>query len=388
MHKLLEIIFWLCIVLIAHTYVIYPMLMLLVFRQESTKLKEYERQEELPELAVLIAAYNEEKVIVEKIHSVYNSAYPSSKIHVVVGSDASTDNTDRRVEELRGRYPTLKLIRFTGRTGKIGIINKLVKDHGKEILVLTDANVMFKHQTLYQLVKGFKDERVGLVAANIIKESKNQEGISYQEKKYLSFENLIKSAESKAFQLIMGAEGGCYAVRKNLFVPVPSHFIVDDFFITLKVVNQDKFALFNTLAECTEDVNSNASGEYRRKVRISAGNFQNLLHFRNNLWPFWKAKTFVFWSHKVLRWMTPFLILIAAFCSYFLSMHSFFFMILFYLQIFGLLLPWLNRMIHFRNPGLKFASHFYLMNLALLQGFFRFMRGIKSSVWQPVDRNV
>jgi hypothetical protein len=112
------------------------------------------------------------------------------------------------------------------------------------------------------------------------------------------------------------------------------------------------------------------------------------MHFRNNLWTFWKAKTFVFWSHKVLRWLTPFLILLALFCSYFLSLHSVYFVVLFYLQVFGLILPWLDTMIKFKNPVLKFASHFYLMNLALLQGFFRFIRGIKSSVWQPVERNV
>src|SRR5688572_13434975 len=121
----LELIFWLCIVLIVHTYVIYPMLLLLVFRNESIKLQEYEHQEELPELSVLIAAYNEEKVIVEKIHTVYNSAYPSSKIHVVVGSDASSDATDLLVEGLMGRYPNLRLVRFSGRTGKIGIMNQL-----------------------------------------------------------------------------------------------------------------------------------------------------------------------------------------------------------------------------------------------------------------------
>ncbi len=388
MYSALELIFWLCIALIVHTYVLYPMLMLLVFRQESVKLKEYEREEELPEISVLIAAYNEEKVIVEKIHSVVNSAYPSSKIHIVVGSDASTDNTEQLVDNLRARYPNLQLVRFKGRTGKIGIMNRLVEEHGKGILVLTDANVMFKHQTLYQLVKWFKDDRVGLVAANIIKTSSNNEGISVQEKKYLSFENLIKSAESRAFQLIMGAEGGCYALRKSLYVPVPSHFIVDDFYITLKVVNQNKFAMFSPTAECTEDVNSDASGEYRRKVRISSGNFQNLMHFRNNLWPIWQAKSFVFWSHKVLRWLTPFMILMCAVVSYFLSLHSLFFMVLFCLQVIGLVLPLLDTFFEFKNPVIKFASHFYLMNLALLQGFFKFVKGIKTSVWQPVERNV
>ena len=349
---------------------------------------EYSQKEELPEVAVLIAAYNEEKVIGEKIRSVLLSDYPENKIHVYVGSDASDDNTDQIVEEFAAHNPRVKLIKFKGRVGKIEIINHLFEQCGQDILVLTDANVIFTRNNLFELVKMFRDERVGLVAANIVKESPGNEGISYQEKKYLSFENLIKAAESNAFQLIIGAEGGCFAIRRSLYSLVPSTFIVDDFFITLNVLNKNKFVIFNPEAICTEDVNSDPKGEYKRKVRISSGNFQNLVHFKDNLWPIWKPLPFVFWSHKVLRWLTPFFLLTALLTSLFLARSSFLFLILFILQLSGCLLPIFDRSLTFKNPIIKFISHFYLMNFALLGGFIRYCRGIKSSVWQPVKRNV
>lgn len=388
MAEWLEAIFWLSVFLVFHSYVLYPLIMMALSGQSGPELDSFERGEELPSIAILIAARNEEKVIEEKIHSIFRAAYPQSKLQVYVGSDASDDRTDELVELLSKKYAALQLRRFGERTGKIGIVNKLVAETRADILVLTDANVMFSSQTLYELVKWFRDDRVGLVAGNIVKQSSHNKGISVQEKKYLSFENLIKSAESKVFQLVMGAEGGCFALRRSLYREVPSTFIVDDFFTTLQVINENKFTLFNPEALCSEDVSSDPTGEYRRKVRISSGNFQNLVYFRNNLLTFWKARTFVFWSHKVLRWLTPFFIISALLSSIWLTGYKWYFIPLLYIQLICLLTPVLDKAIGFKNPFLKFISHFYLMNLALLQGFFRFMGGIKSSVWQPVERNV
>ncbi|HOZ86934.1 MAG TPA: hypothetical protein PL029_04200, partial [Bacteroidia bacterium] len=257
-----------------------------------------------------------------------------------------------------------------------------------EILILTDANVVFNKSTIFELVKKFRDERTGIVAANIIKESISDEGISFQEKKYLSLENRIKACESNAFGIIMGAEGGCYALRNNLFSKVPAHFIVDDFFITLNVINAGKFALFNSDAVCNEDVANDTAGEYRRKVRISSGNFQNLFHFKKNLVQFWTPVFFTFWSHKVLRWITPFLLFVCLFISAALLPQSELFLILFLLQLLGLLFPLFNYFFNFKSVPIKFISHFYLMNFALLEGFIKFCRGIKSSIWQPIKRNV
>ncbi|HQQ94485.1 MAG TPA: glycosyltransferase [Bacteroidia bacterium] len=388
MHDILQYFFFGAALLVLHTYFIYPVFMLLFFRKPGFVPESYKVDDDLPSVAVLIAAYNEEKVIGEKLRSVLLSDYPEDKIHIYVGSDASEDQTDKIVQEFVTATPRIHLIQFKGRVGKIEIINNLTEGLEQELLVLTDANVIFRRNTLFELVRQFKDKKIGLVAGNIIKESANNDGISFQEKTYLSFENLIKSAESNAFQLIIGAEGGCFAIRKELYSKVPSHYIVDDFFLTLEVLNKGKLAIFNAAALCSEDVNVDPAGEYRRKVRISSGNFQNLAHFRKNLWPLWNPLPFVFWSHKVLRWLTPFLLIIALISSAFLAASSFWFTLIFLLQFLGFLLPFADRMAEFKNPVLKFISHFYLMNIALLHGFVRFCRGIKSSVWQPVKRNV
>ena len=387
MYNLLIIILICSSFLILHTYVFYPLFMILIYRNSNHNQLLFYSDHELPSIAILIAAHNEEKVIEKKILSVFNTNYPSSKLKVFIGSDASTDRTDEIISNLTNTYSNIEFIKFKGRVGKISIINHLQSLCDESVLILSDANVIFKQNTIFELVKYFKDSNVGLVSANIIKESSNNDGISYQEKKYLNFENKIKASESYAFNFIMGAEGGCYAIRNNLFSKVPSNFIVDDFFITMQVLKRKNYALLNNLAICIEDVTSDISSEYRRKVRISSGNFQNLFFFKHLLFDF-SSISFAFWSHKVLRWLTPFFLFICLFSSVFLIPYHIFFIGISCIQLLLLLFPLLNYFFKFNNVFLKFIAHFYLMNFALFEGFIKFIKGIKSSIWEPINRNV
>ena len=387
MYNLLIIILICSSFLILHTYVFYPLFMILIYRNSNHNQLLFYSDHELPSIAILIAAHNEEKVIEKKILSVFNTNYPSSKLKVFIGSDASTDRTDEIISNLTNTYSNIEFIKFKGRVGKISIINHLQSLCDEPVLILSDANVIFKQNTIFELVKYFKDSNVGLVSANIIKESSNNDGISYQEKKYLNFENKIKASESYAFNFIMGAEGGCYAIRNNLFSKVPSNFIVDDFFITMQVLERKNYALLNNLAICIEDVTTDISSEYRRKVRISSGNFQNLFFFKHLLFDF-SSICFAFWSHKVLRWLTPFFIFICLFSSVFLIPYHKFFIWISCIQLVLLLFPLFNYFFKFNNVFLKFIAHFYLMNFALFEGFIKFIKGIKSSIWEPINRNV
>ena len=387
MYNLLIIILIGSSLLILHTYVFYPLFMILIYRNSNHNQLLFYSDHELPAIAILIAAHNEEKVIEKKILSVFNTNYPSSKLKVFIGSDASTDRTDQIISNLTNTYSNIEFIKFKVRVGKISIINHLQSLCDEPVLILSDANVIFKQNTIFELVKYFKDSNVGLVSANIIKESSNNDGISYQEKKYLNFENKIKASESFAFNFIMGAEGGCYAIRNNLFSKVPSNFIVDDFFITMQVLERKNYALLNNLAICIEDVTTDISSEYRRKVRISSGNFQNLFFFKHLLFDF-SFICFAFWSHKVLRWLTPFFIFICLFSSVFLIPYHKFFIWISCIQLVLLLFPLFNYFFKFNNVFLKFIAHFYLMNFALFEGFIKFIKGIKSSIWEPINRNV
>lgn len=388
MYNLLLILFFGSVFFILHTYLFYPVIMILCFKKQKKHVSEYSKNENLPSVTLLIAAFNEESIIYQKLKSVTNTNYPLEKIQIIVGSDASTDATNTIVTNFKSEFKNIELVNFEGRTGKINIINQLQTLVKTEIIILNDANVLFQPDTLFELVKYFKDDKVGLIAANIVKQSPFTEGIVAQEVAYIDLENKIKLAESNIWQAIMGAEGGCFAMHASNFKPVPRNFIVDDFFLTLEVIRQKKYTLFNPKAICNEDVFDDKKAEYRRKVRISTGNFQNLNYFKSILLPFWTGVGFAFLSHKVLRWFTPFFLFICAISSLFLVFYSKVFIWLFICQIIYISLPLIDKIIPIKLKPLNFVSHFYLMNFALLKGFLNYVKGVKSNVWQPVKRNI
>ncbi|MDO8998945.1 MAG: glycosyltransferase [Bacteroidota bacterium] len=388
MHSFLIILFFVSVVLILQTYLFYPLWMILFTVKDKKEDVLYSIDDNLPTVGLLIAAYNEEKIIKEKLLSVFKTNYPLSKIKVYVGSDASTDKTDDIISKLCLQYPNLNLIKFGGRSGKANIINALAENVNEDIFILTDANVIFKEDTIFNLVRHFKDEKFAQVCANIIKVSGSDLGIAKQEKSYIVFENKIKFAEYQRWNIVMGAEGGCYAIRKEFYRPVPTNFFMDDFFMTMNVIEQGKSIVFDKNAICYEDVPTQADEEFKRKVRISIGNFQNLFRYKKLLFPFWNKIAFAFWSHKVLRWLTPFFLLICLCCSIILLFSSQLFLVLFCVQFFLMLMPIINLVLPFKLSIFKFISHFYLMNLALLKGFLIFVKGVETSIWQPTKRNI
>jgi len=386
MRLALEIVFCLSAMAMLHTYVFYPALLLLFAGGKKKKALFFEAGK-LPDITLICAAYNEEKVLEEKIHSVFSTTYPADKIRFLIGTDACSDQTVSIIKKLQQTYGGLKLIEFTSRTGKIGILNNLCKAAESPVLVMTDANVFFKSKTLFELVKYFKDTDVGMVCGHVIKRPLNSGAVTQSERQYMNFENRLKSAESRAMGLVMGAEGGCYALRKELFSEMPGHFNVDDFFISCLVMRKKKKILFADSAIAYEDVAADTQGEFRRKARIATGNFQNLFYFKDLLYRFWGATAFAFFSHKVLRWITPFLFLLNFAATALLFKVHVFFVIVFFTQLFLLLMPLLHSVLV--ALGLKpliAASHFMRMNAALLLGFLRYCKGVKSSVWEPVKR--
>jgi cellulose synthase/poly-beta-1,6-N-acetylglucosamine synthase-like glycosyltransferase len=336
-----------------------------------------------------MAAYNEESVIEDKIRSVFNTSYPMQKVEMLVGSDNSTDNTNTIVRSLCEEFSNLHFFNFEERQGKIGIINKLSDKSLGTILVVTDANVMFSVETLPQLIKYFADENVGLVDTRMNNYGLKKDGISVQEKSYISREVYVKHLESSTFGTMIGPFGGCYAVRKSLFVKVPSNYLVDDFFVCMSVFDQGKLAINNLDAPVYEDVSNNLSIEFKRKIRIAAGDFQNLNHFIHLLWPPFSPVAFCFLSHKVMRWIGPFFLIGALVSNAVLAIHSPFYQVLFLLQITLSFLPFVDfilKKIGIHIVLLRFVTHFYSMNLSLLIGFFKSLKGIKSNVWKPTRR--
>lgn len=389
---LCNILFWLSIFIVVYSYILYPLVVCIKARKAKPNTLIYKpNDEELPTLSIIFAAYNEELVIEKKIDTLFATSYPQFKIEVIIGSDNSTDKTNEIILRKQNEYELLRFYNFEQRQGKAAIINALVEKATGEILVLTDANVYFTEHTLYELAKHYKNPYIALVGGLIHNTNIHKTGISYQEKMYLNLENRLKYQEGILWGNMVGAFGGIYSLRRRCYSPVPKNFITDDFFISMKVLEQGFKSILEPNALCYEDVPNKLHEEFNRKVRISIGNFQSIVEFRKLIALKRNAIGFSFFSHKIIRWITPFLLILCLISSLCLALVGItLFMYIFAMQIALFLVPILDKLLqtmHIHSKFLRFITHFYSMNVALFIGFLKYMKGVNSNVWQPTKRN-
>ena len=226
-------------------------------------------------------------------------------------------------------------------------------------------------------MKYFKDPQIGLVDSNI----QHKKITNDNEKDYWNYETAIKHNESLAYGIIPGPSGGCYAIRKELYSTVPDNFLVDDFYIGFAIITKLYKAILNRDAICYEDVITNWSQEFSRKIRIATGNFQNLWHFKSYAFQLLSPLGWIFISHKIIRWKSPFMLLI----MYYILLLKFTLFIL----IVTLFLPIIDLLFFtfdMEFKPLRRFNYFIVMNIAVFLGFLRFCKGVKSNVWQPTTR--
>mgnify|MGYP003951251499 FL=1 len=381
--------FWICLFLFVYTYFIFPFSTIFLARKRSLNNKFYNQKDEMPSVSILIAAYNEQDVIEEKVMSIINSNLPNSKIEIIIGSDCSTDNTNEIISKLARSHSFINVKVFTERSGKSSVVNKLVKQAKNEILILTDANIIFSKNTIQSLIRHFKDSQIGLVDSNMVNIGIKKSGISLQEKTYISSEVKFKHAESKLWGMLMGPFGGCFAIKKSLFVPIPENFMVDDFFICMNILKNGNLAINDLDAVVYEDVSNQIYEEFRRKRRISMGNFINLFHFKKLLLKPFSRLGFIFLSHKVIRWFCPILLILVLTSNFILISDNIFYKITLFAQLILFILPFIDfllRKIGIHILILRFVTHFYSMNLALFIGMIDYFTINKKGVWEPTKR--
>lgn len=396
----LHISFWVSLAAVFHTYFFYPLCLKWLARNKKNNSAVFDHNDhDWPQVSILMSLYNEESVIAEKLKSIAQLDYPPDKLQVFIGSDASTDATNGILSEASRQYSWLHFYPFSSRRGKPGVINELAAEafqvsaaNPRHILVITDANVILSPGVLRQLTKHFKNQAIGLVDAHMVHTGMQDEGISRSEELYISGEVMLKYREGVCWGAMMGPFGGCYALRSNYFSPVPPTYLVDDFYIAMRVFQQGAQAINELEAYCYEAVSHEISQEYRRKARIAAGNFQNMATFANMWWPPLGKLRFAFFSHKVLRWLTPFLLITAILIALVLTLRGNlwygYLLVLMSLALMGLpLLDYLLQRVQLNILPLRSARYFVLMNMAILTGFMRFIHGIKNNVWEPVQRN-
>jgi cellulose synthase/poly-beta-1,6-N-acetylglucosamine synthase-like glycosyltransferase len=268
------------------------------------------------------------------------------------------------------------------------MINNLINYANSEYIILTDANVFFTTDTLYNLIKHFKNNNIGIVGANIINPNSSEKGIAFHETFYMKQENLIKYYEGIHGKMI-GSFGGCYAIRKSLFQTIPTNpMLMDDFYITMSVLNKNYDVIMEKQAVCFENVTNDIWIEFKEKKRIAQGTFP-IITSNIKLWLPLNKLNFFFFSHKVIRYLTPFLIIFIFFVSltiFHLSLLAKFSLItiitILFISIIDISL--IKYIPH--NKWLRFISHFSLMNIALIIGIIKSMNRKTSSIWQPTKR--
>lgn len=386
-----ETVFIIVAAMLAWTYLAYPAVVIAASWLQGKKGKNRTVAAPgtpLPTVTVVMSIYNEEKVIGTKMRSLLESDYPADLLDFVIGSDGSTDRTDLLMTEMAAADSRIRFIRSNQRRGKAAMLNDLAAQAGGEILVVTDANVIFTTGTVRRLAEPFADRRTGICDATPHPLSIGNSGITRQENLYSRFETALKRAEGDLWGAMPGPYGGCYAVRRNIFPRLPENILVDDLYAGLSVLEK-KFRSFN-IPEATvyEDTQPDIFVQFRRRTRIAAGSFQNLFHFG----PFPSRKIsviFAFASHKIMRWLTPFLMLLLFMTTVILSGRSDFYFCLTAFQLIFIFLSALDMALDRQGKKFRYqryVTQFLLMNAALAAGFVKAVRGIENGIWEPTKR--
>jgi cellulose synthase/poly-beta-1,6-N-acetylglucosamine synthase-like glycosyltransferase len=378
---LIEWLLWSSLGVIFYTYAGYPLLLALIAPRRRTAPPVAIAH---PSVTVIVAAYNEARFIGEKIRTTLASDYPADRLQLIVVSDGSTDETDAIAAVFDD--PRLCLLRTGRRGGKAAALNLARPQARGEILVYSDANVLFRPDAIARLVENFADPRCGLVSGRVELQSMDSEE-PLGEGAYMRYERFICAKES-ALHSMIGTDGGMFAVRAALVDDVPAHVILDDFYIAMGVADRGYRLRYEPRAVAFEKVPARVSQEFRRKVRIAAGGFQVLGHMALLRRP-WRAPLFVamFISHKLLRWLSGFALLVAWAANFALLDHSGYgALLLLQLGAYGAALGALLAKPLRRNRFFYPFYYFGAINLACVVGFFRFLRQRQPAAWQRVDR--
>ena len=374
------IIFWVSLSLLVYSYFLYPLLLKLLVKPKKIKLQTLS---EYPSVDIVIAAYNEESCIKARIENALQQNY-QGELNIFVASDGSADSTGEIITSFTD--PRVKAFDFPENRGKISVLNDLISQSTADYLVLTDANTEFNEDAVDILIRSFSG-KVGAVSGELILET--DDGNQNQDGLYWQYEQLLKKYESSLGGLL-GANGAIYAIKRELYIPLSKDTVVDDFCIVMNVKKQGYKVLYNELAIATEEIAPSLKEEYGRRVRIGIGNYKA---FMVNLWalsPFQGWFSLCYWSHKVLRWFAPHLMLIILVTNLML-IEAPLYLLLFIGQItfYTIGLTGQRKIDKGEkvNRIVAIVSFFLSMNIALGQGFLKFLKGHKSGGWQRTARS-
>ena len=384
-------IFWICGFLVVYTYFLYPALLFSVYSVvqlgrdfsyllRRRKRRAGDRDAALPAVSLIIPAYNEQACLPAKIRNLRELDYPADRLEIIFVSDGSTDGTNDILASVEESH--IRTIFLPQRGGKPNALNRGVAQSRAEILVFSDASTLFAPDVIRLLVRHFNADQVGVVCGSVrligSNESRQTEGF------YWRFESVLRLMESR-LGATLNASGCVYAARRCCYRPLAAHELIDDFSIPMNARKLGYRVMEDPEAVATEFSVESVRGEFTRRIRLAVGSFGALKQVRGL--PLFSFTALAFFSHKLLRWILPFL-LIGLLVSNALLWSSPFYRLVLAAQ--ALFYVWAAAGFAFRNSiqRFRFALFGYFLvaiHVAFLIGFWRYLSGRTSSAWQKVN---
>jgi len=383
-----KLVFWVSCLIVFYNYAGYAIIVVLI-----NKLKRKKRfippNDYCPSISFIVAAYNEEDCIETKLINSLAQIYPENKIEFIFVTDGSTDST----ADIIGRYSSVRLLHSNERKGKSAALNRAAERAQNEILIFSDANTQLNNQACLKISQHYFDKTVGGVAGEkkVVSVGGDADNATNSEGFYWKYESLLKKLDSD-FHTVVGAAGELFSVRKHLYQAVPPEVILDDFIISMRIAQQGYRIVYEPGAFAMELPSFSMEDERKRKIRIAAGGFQSMAMLPEALF-FWKHPrlSFLYISHRVLRWtLSPLCLILALLSSFILTifLHPFY-SLAFFLQavfyLFALLysvFPAIGKKISFLN----LPYYFSFMNISFFQVFLKYIQKKQSAAWDKAKR--
>ena len=391
----MKIIFWLCLALVVYTYVGYGAVLYIIlkvknifFRRETTPILPLDPQL-LPDVTLMICAYNEADVIEEKMQNIRALNYPQDKLCVMWVTDGSNDNSN----ELLQAYPEVKLVYSPERKGKAAAMQHGLQENKAEYVIFTDANTMLNADAIREIVRQFMKKNVSCVSGEKRVAARHAgQATAEGEGVYWKYESMLKRWDSELYSA-MGAAGELFAVRMSHYLPAPSNALLDDFMMSILILKDGHRIAYTNEAYATEYGSASTAEESKRKRRIAAGGLQSIWWLRSLMNPFAYPKVaFQYVSHRVLRWSITPLALFALFPLNLLLLFasgSLIYQLLFLLQLFFYLSALTGHILKVsgrRNKLLYIPCYFLFMNLNVFLGIGYLMSHKDSGTWEKARR--
>nr|MBI3613021.1 glycosyltransferase family 2 protein [Nitrospirota bacterium] len=378
-----EIAFLFAIVGVTYTFLGYP---IVIWGLAKVRPQPVVKKDISPRVSLIITAYNEEAVIREKLENSLALDYPKEQIEIIVASDCSTDGTNQIVSEYAGRG--VRLLTLTERKGKTAAQNLAVSRAEGEVIVFSDASILLEKESIGKLVRNFSDPAVGCVSCEDKTVSIRDGKAVEDEGLYVKYEMLLRRWES-SFGSLVGASGCFYGLRKPLWRH-PEDFLVVDFTTALDVREQGYRTVSEPEAVAYVKTVASSDKEFARRVRTATRGLVGLFHKRRLLNPFrFGLFSFQLFSHKLLRFLAPFLLILLMIANVALVSEGALYVGVLALQaVFyaGACVGFFLKEKPDAPRAFSFPLYFVMVNWAILVAWVRVMQGKTDATWAPTRR--